>query len=70
MSTKRKSPDFAPLIRERRQALGLSQQKLAQLADCSLASVSLLERGYRPGRSEVIPAILSVLDIVEREQAA
>lgn len=55
-------------LAERRKAVGLSQQKLAQLAECSLAMVSLFERGYRPETSEVLDSIVRV--IREHEQQA
>lgn len=55
-------------LRERRQAAGLSQEKLARLADCSTASVALLERGYVPAESPVLQRILVVLN--ENESGA
>jgi transcriptional regulator with XRE-family HTH domain len=45
-----------------RHAAGLSQQRVAELADCSLAAVALYGRGYRPERSEVLPRIAAVLN--------
>lgn len=52
----------------RRKAIGLSQQTVAERARCSLAMVSLLERGYRPGESEVAERINRVL--TEAQEAA
>ncbi len=49
-------------IRARRRAAGLSQERLAHLADCSLHTVALFERGYRPARSNVLPRIIAVLN--------
>jgi transcriptional regulator with XRE-family HTH domain len=49
-------------LRERRVAAGLSQQALASAADCSLASVALFERGYRPEHSQVLERIERVLN--------
>jgi transcriptional regulator with XRE-family HTH domain len=50
-------------LRERRRAAGLSQQRLAELAHCSMDMVRRLEAGYRPTRtSAVLPRILRVLD--------
>ena len=49
-------------IRERRLDLGLSQERLARKADCSAAMVKLLERGFTPTRSAVLPRILRVLN--------
>lgn len=37
-----------PRLRERRLAAGLSQESLARLADCSTATVRVVEAGYRP----------------------
>lgn len=49
-------------IRERRLELALSQERLAREADCSTAMVKLLERGFTPTRSEVLPRILKALN--------
>lgn len=35
-------------LRTRREAAGLSREKLARLADCSTASLTNYENGYRP----------------------
>ena len=48
-------------IRERRAALGISQQRLAELANCSLSMVRVLESGYEPESSRVLERIASVL---------
>jgi transcriptional regulator with XRE-family HTH domain len=48
-------------IPDRRRALGLTQGQLAMRADCSRASVALIESGYRPRRSEVLARIYAVL---------
>ncbi len=45
----------------KRKAVKLSQQAVAERAKCSLAMVSLLERGYRPEASEVADRIARVL---------
>lgn len=50
-----------PLLRERRLAAGLSQEKLAQAAECSTAMVKLLERGYAPSESAVLGRIHGAL---------
>jgi transcriptional regulator with XRE-family HTH domain len=55
------NPDTAGELRERRLAAGLTQQQLANLADCSLTHLQLLERGYRPTRSEVRTRVLAAL---------
>jgi len=49
-------------LRTLRNAAGLSQQRVAERADCSLAAVALYERGYRPSTSTVLPRILAVLN--------
>jgi Helix-turn-helix domain len=48
--------DVRRIIRDTRRAAGLSQQRLATLANCSVASVALLESGFNPGRSQVLRA--------------
>lgn len=48
-------------LRLRRDAAGLSQQKLAQLADCSIQMVRLLEQGLRPAQSDVLLRVEQVL---------
>lgn len=58
-------------LRERRLALGLTQQRLAQLADCSLSSVELLDRGLTPRyRSDVALRIDAALAAIESERHA
>jgi transcriptional regulator with XRE-family HTH domain len=49
-------------LRAQRRDAGLSQQQLAQLAGCSLSYVALLEKGYRPGDSTVLPGIVAILN--------
>jgi transcriptional regulator with XRE-family HTH domain len=56
-------------VRERRIAAGMTQRQLAIAAGCSLPSVSNLEAGVLPRRSEVVPRILAALDAAEREAA-
>jgi len=48
-------------LRDRRLQAGLSQQKLAQAAGCSIAMVRLLEGGFTPSRSAVLERVLAVL---------
>lgn len=48
-------------IRDRRRARGISQQRLAELADCSLSMVRVLEAGYEPETSRVLERISAVL---------
>lgn len=49
-------------IRARRIQEKLSQQRLAELAGCSLSMIRLLEAGYEPADSAVVPRIERVLD--------
>ena len=48
-------------LRELRRAQGLSQQDLARLAACSVGYVRLLERGFEPSESRVMPRLLAAL---------
>lgn len=49
-------------LRQRRVQAGLSQQRVAELADCSIASIRLFEQGYSPKHSEVLERLRKVLD--------
>ena len=49
-------------IRAARRDAGLSRQKLASLADCSVSYLQLLEGGFTPADSSVIPRIMRVLN--------
>jgi transcriptional regulator with XRE-family HTH domain len=55
-------------IRERREAAGLSRERLARLAECSTAMVVQIEQGYRPGRSRVLPRVERILDTLTPEE--
>lgn len=57
-------------LASRRKAAGLSQQQLAHLAGCSIAMVSLLERGYSPDNSDVLQRLEAAIDEHAREQEA
>lgn len=48
-------------LRRNRLAAGLSQEKLARMADCSTAYVRLLEAGYQPRDSSVLPRVRQAL---------
>ena len=65
MSTPTLLRPSAVAIRDRRAALGISQQRLAELAGCSLSMVRLLDRGYAPEASAVLDRINSILNDVE-----
>jgi predicted transcriptional regulator len=56
-------------LRERRERLGLSRERLARLADVSSASIELFEGGWRPQRSRVLPAVCAALARAEAERA-
>jgi transcriptional regulator with XRE-family HTH domain len=47
-------------VRARRLAAGLSQERLARLAECSTSTVRLVEYGYRPS-DEMISRIAAAL---------
>ena len=49
-------------IRERRRAVGLSQEQLARAVGCSTASVRLFERGYMPPSSPTRERVVAVLN--------
>jgi hypothetical protein len=55
--------DIATKIHKARQARGLSQERLARLADCATISVRHFERGLVPTRSKVLPRVLEVLGL-------
>jgi transcriptional regulator with XRE-family HTH domain len=61
------TPTLTGDVRARRLAAGLSQQELAQRAHCSLASLRLFDRGYRPPNSETLARVEAVLTELERE---
>jgi transcriptional regulator with XRE-family HTH domain len=48
-------------LRRLRAAAGLSQQQVAERAQCSVTSVAQLERGLRPKHSEVAGRIVAAL---------
>jgi transcriptional regulator with XRE-family HTH domain len=48
-------------LREQRKAARLSQQRLAEIAGCSISSVRLLENGYQPARGDVLNRVLAAL---------
>ncbi len=55
---------------ERRKALGISQQKLAELAGCSMGTVRLVEAGYQYSQSsEKSELIEQALAEAERQAA-
>jgi HTH-type transcriptional regulator / antitoxin HipB len=54
---------FGPLIRRRRQELGLTQTELADVARTTLRFVSELERGKRSAQLDGVLRVLSALGI-------
>lgn len=56
-STLMRGPDLKVL----RRSAGMSQQRLAELAGCSVSMVRVLESGYEPERSDVLPRLLAAL---------
>jgi predicted transcriptional regulator len=53
------------MLRWRREALGISREKLAWKVGCSSSYVQMLESGFQPARSDVLPRLLAVLDELE-----
>jgi transcriptional regulator with XRE-family HTH domain len=64
------APQALDSLRGRRPALGLSQQRLAQLARCSISGLRLYERGFRPTCSPTLDRIERVLAELEAEDRA
>ncbi len=57
-------------LREQRRAVGLSQQRLAELANCSLSAIRLFERGYQPDPSAVRERVEAILSDPSTSEAA
>lgn len=51
----------AQKLRDRRKAAGLSQERLAQLADCSTSTVRLIEKGWQAS-DEMLDRLQTVLN--------
>jgi transcriptional regulator with XRE-family HTH domain len=58
-----------PTLKQRRLALGISQEALARLADCSLNSLRSYENGLTPRVSPVLERIEQVLLDAEKQAA-
>lgn len=54
-------------LRSKRRSAGLSQAEVAERAGCSVNYVALLERGYMPRYSDVLPRLLDVLGVATTE---
>jgi len=50
-------------IRDRRVTAGLSQQRLAELAGCSISTVRLIEKGWKPS-GEMLAKLCAALNDV------
>jgi transcriptional regulator with XRE-family HTH domain len=50
------------VLRDARQEAGVSQEQLARKADCSTIYASMLERGYTPNQSDVLPRVIAALE--------
>lgn len=55
-------------VREQRLAAGLTQEKLARAADCSLAYVQTIEGGYAPDPA-ASPVFRRIAQVLERRQS-
>jgi DNA-binding XRE family transcriptional regulator len=53
-------------LRERRESLGLSRERLARLADVSMASIAQFEAGLQPKESRVLGLLEAALSEQER----
>src|SRR4051812_40580259 len=49
------------ILRAERRAAGLSQQRLAERAGCSISMIRLLEAGYSPEASDVLERVATAL---------
>jgi transcriptional regulator with XRE-family HTH domain len=54
-------PPRKTYIRSLRDSAGISRQKLAYLADCSIGTIAQYENGYVPGESEIYDRAVRVL---------
>ena len=62
------SNDCGGTLRERRARAGITRQTLAELANCSVSVLQLMETGYQPKRSEVRDRVERILDaLAERD---
>ena len=55
------NPASGARLRQMRYEAGISQQRLAELARCSISSVRLLESGYEPESSAVLDRLTAAL---------
>ena len=52
----------------RRRGLGISRTRLAGFVGCSPAMLQMLEHGYQPKHSSVLPRVVAELDRLELER--
>lgn len=64
------NPTLGQWVRQRRAALGLTQEALAARIDCSLSLVRKLERGERRPPPDALPRLLDLLGAGPAERAA
>jgi transcriptional regulator with XRE-family HTH domain len=55
-------------LRQLRRTAGLTQQQVAFKADCSLSYIRLLEQGFLPEHSDVLPRVLRALELPHDEE--
>lgn len=55
--------DYGTLVRTRRQELGMSQSKLAELANCHRSTVIALELNHKAITFDIFLDILAALDL-------
>jgi predicted transcriptional regulator len=49
-------------LKDQRRAAGLTRQQLATEVGCSIAFLAMVEDGYRPAQSAVLPRIVACLE--------
>jgi transcriptional regulator with XRE-family HTH domain len=52
-------------LKDQRLAVGLTRQQLAEKARCSITFIQMLEGGFRPVQSRVLPRVVAVLTAYE-----
>jgi predicted transcriptional regulator len=61
------APDIHPL-RRRRQTIGVSLERVARVAGCSLSTMRLADRGFTGVSDEMLARINAALDELEAEE--
>lgn len=69
MDSTKASPSIGG-YRERRLAVGLSQQELAHQAGCSIAYIRVIERGYTPAKLATSPVFGRVEEALRLAEAS